>query len=96
MYNPKYGLDADCLEGRYANHFQVGYNAFEFLLEFGQSYLEDKQAQLHTRIVTTPVYAKDLLTILQGAIARYEASVGSIPPSDIPTLERGQTDNEGG
>jgi hypothetical protein len=24
------------LEGQYANHYRVGYNAFEFLIEFGQ------------------------------------------------------------
>ncbi len=30
------------LEGRYANYFKVGYNAFEFLLDFGQFYPEAK------------------------------------------------------
>jgi hypothetical protein len=36
------------LEGRYANYFKVGHNAFEFLLDFGQLYAESREAQFHT------------------------------------------------
>jgi hypothetical protein len=25
-------------EGRYANYFQIGHNAFEFIIDFGQGY----------------------------------------------------------
>ncbi|HEV2860968.1 MAG TPA: DUF3467 domain-containing protein [Pyrinomonadaceae bacterium] len=60
------------LEGRYANYFKVGYNAFEFVLDFGQCYAEDEGAQLHTRIVTGPSYAKGLLKFLQDCIDNYE------------------------
>jgi len=28
------------IEGRYANYFKVGHNAFEFVLDFGQYYPE--------------------------------------------------------
>lgn len=60
------------LEGRYANYFLVGYNAFEFVLDFGQHYAEDERVQLHTRIVTGPVYAKALLHFLQECLDKYE------------------------
>ncbi len=66
------------LEGRYANHFQVGYNAFEFVLYFGQYYSEDEGAKLHTRIVTGPSYAKALLEFLQDCIDKYELEFGVI------------------
>jgi hypothetical protein len=68
------------LEGRYANYFKVGYNAFEFVLDFGQHYTEDedKGAQLHTRIVTGPIYAKALLEFLQECIDKYELDFGAI------------------
>ncbi len=69
------------LEGRYANSFQVGHNAFEFLLDFGQVSSESEQVQFHTRIITGPVYAKALLATLQESIERYEQHFGPIPQS---------------
>jgi len=66
------------LEGRYANYFKVGHNAFEFLFDFGQLYSETETAQWHTRIITNPSYAKALLETLQESIALFEQSFGEI------------------
>ncbi len=66
-------------EGRYANYFQVGHNAFEFLLGFGQFYPETEKAQLHTRIITSPIYAKALLEIIRESLDQYEQIFGPIP-----------------
>jgi hypothetical protein len=66
------------LEGRYANFFKVGYNAFEFVIDFGQFYPENDDAELHTRIVTSPVYAKRLLTTLHEAVVKHETQFGKI------------------
>ena len=66
-------------EGRYANAFQVGHSAFEFLLDFGQVSPESEQVQLHTRIITGPVYAKAFLETLRESIERYEQTFGAIP-----------------
>ncbi len=71
--------DAEGLVGRYANYFKIGYNAFEFLLDFGQFYNEDEKAQLHTRIITSPIYAKTLHKLLQDSIDQYEQAFGAIP-----------------
>lgn len=70
--------ETDQLEGRYANYFKVGYNAFEFVLDFGQYYPEGKEAQLHTRIITGPTYMKTLLELLRESIDRYEQTFGTI------------------
>jgi hypothetical protein len=70
--------DAEHLEGRYANYFEVGHNAFEFVLEFGQLYCENGKAHLHTRIITSPTYAKALLETLGYSIERYEETFGAI------------------
>jgi hypothetical protein len=77
------GSDAgEALEGRYANFFQVGHNAFEFVLEFGQAN-PPRRGRCHTRIVTSPAYAKAFLTIMRQSIEQYEKSFGSIPdPAD--------------
>ena len=66
------------LEGRYANYFKVGYNAFEFLFDFGQYYSGNEEAELYTRIITSPCYAKELLATLQESIERYEKVFGDI------------------
>ncbi len=67
------------LGGVYANHLKIGQNAFEFLFDFGQLYLEDDDAQFHTRIITTPVYAKAFLKVLADCLERYERDFGTIP-----------------
>lgn len=63
---------------RYANYFQVGHNASEVVVEFGQHYKGSSQPQMHTRIVTAPTYAKELLDLLQTAIANYEQTFGDL------------------
>jgi len=68
--------DANPLEGRYANYLEVGYNAFEFILDFGQRYSEDEDAKGHTRIVTSPVYAKAFLETLRDSVSEYEQHFG--------------------
>jgi uncharacterized protein DUF3467 len=78
----EYPSAAHDLEGRYANYFKVGYNAFEFLLDFGQYYNEGENAQLHTRIITSPIYAKSLLEFLGDCIDRYEQQFGRITGND--------------
>ncbi len=69
----------DKLGAVYANYLKVGQNAFEFLFDFGQLYLEDEDAQFHTRIITTPIYAKAFFNVLKECIDRYEQDFGRIP-----------------
>lgn len=66
------------LEGKYANYFQIGHNAFEFLIDFGQMYSEGTHAQFHTRIITSPSYAKELSKVLSECLHQYEMTFGSI------------------
>lgn len=67
------------LESRYANYFKVGHNAFEFVMEFGQFYDDGEDREtIHSRIVTSPTYAKHLLQTLSHAIGQYETDYGTI------------------
>ena len=66
------------LEGRYANYFKVGCNAFEFVIDFGQYHSENDQAELFSRIITSPIYAKNLFEILQSSLEQYEKRFGPI------------------
>ena len=77
-------------EGRYANHFMVGHNALEFLIDFSQQYQGCETAPTHTRIVTNPVYAKRLLKTLQTAIDQYEQTYGFIPEPESKEQDMGK------
>ncbi len=54
-------------EGKYANFFQVGYNEFEFLIEFGQ-----QDQGIHTRIYVSPQYAHLLSDLLVQTLQQHE------------------------
>jgi hypothetical protein len=51
---------------RYANFFQVGHNAYEFLLEFGQ-----QDSEIHTRIYLSPQHAQMLSELLNAALREH-------------------------
>ena len=70
------------LEARYANYFEVGHNAFEFFLDFGQFAEGSDNAQITVRVVTYPVYVKFLLRTLAEAVHAYEEAHGAIPEPD--------------
>ena len=63
-------------DARYANYFQVGYNAFEFLLEFGQ-----REGRIHTSIYVSPQHAKMLSDLLLGALKEYSEGKGNTEES---------------
>ncbi|MCJ7616706.1 MAG: DUF3467 domain-containing protein [Desulfobacterales bacterium] len=66
------------IEGRYANYFKVGYNEFEFVIDFGQFYHDDEDMRMHTRIITSPAYMKALLETLGKSIEECERAYGKI------------------
>ncbi len=61
----------------YANHFEVGHTAFEFVIDFGQRYAGG-HAACHTRIVTSPTYARALLQTLSDAMSEYHKRFGEV------------------
>ena len=64
--------------GRYANYFEIGHNTAEFILDFGQAYSSSEERPMHTRIVTSPVYAKAFLRLLEKAVQQREKMYGPI------------------
>jgi hypothetical protein len=57
-------------DARYANFFQIGYNAFEFLLEFGQA------GRVQTSIYVSPQHAMMLHELLKETLEKYQAAYG--------------------
>jgi len=66
-------------EGRYANYFEVGHSAAEFLLECGLFHPGDLEPRMHTRIIASPTSAKVLMGLLRESLDRYQKTFGSIP-----------------
>lgn len=70
------------LEGRYANCFKVGYNAFELVIDFGQTTGADSRVRLTSRIVTNPRSGKALFETLRQSLEEYEETFGVIQEKD--------------
>ena len=68
----------ETIEARYANYFQAGQNAIEFIIDFGQLYSDETVPFLHTRIITSPTYAKTLVRLLEDSLAQHEAQFGKL------------------
>lgn len=66
----------DAAEARYSNIFRIGYNAYEFIFDFGQCHPPGKE-HMHTRIVTSPSSARDLSELLQDSLGEHEQKYSS-------------------
>ena len=75
------GPDQLTPESRYANYFEIGHNAAEFILAFGQHYAAETP-RVHNRIVTSPMYIKRLFQTLRKSIEEYEQTYGVIADWD--------------
>jgi hypothetical protein len=72
-------------EGRYANFFQIGHNAFEFLIEFGQQ--QDGEGSIHTRIYVNPQHARILADLMLDTLQQHERIFGKtlpVVPRELP------------
>ncbi|QAY79728.1 DUF3467 domain-containing protein [Sphingosinicella sp. BN140058] len=63
----------------YANYFEVGHNAFEFLLDAGQVTPESGEFRLMSRIAVSPVHAKLLARLLARSVDQFEDAFEPIP-----------------
>lgn len=71
--------DPSWVGAQYVNYFEIGYNAFEFLFDFAQAHDDQVAPSVHNRMITAPVYAKLLSTLLAESIHQYEEKFGQIP-----------------
>ena len=82
-------MSASVIEARYANHFEVGHNEYEFIFDFDQFHSErlgaaptETTPQVRIiRIVMGPAFAKSLLDTLMRAVNDYEHLHGTIEQS---------------
>jgi hypothetical protein len=77
--------------GTYANFATIGHNFAEFIIDFGRIVPGRDDIQVVSRLVMTPLHAKQLLRALAENVAIYERSNGEIPqgpaaPPGTPTM----------
>jgi hypothetical protein len=83
-YDDEGNCGREHLEVKYANYFMVGHNAFEFVMDFGQSTPEEHGPSFHTRVITSPSCAKALLELFSQALGLYEQTFGEIQEGRKP------------
>ncbi|MEW6336174.1 MAG: DUF3467 domain-containing protein [Acidobacteriota bacterium] len=77
--------------GTYANFASIVHNFAEFIIDFGRIVPGRDDVQVVSRVVMTPVHARQLLRALTENVAIYERNFGPIPqgptpPADMPTM----------
>lgn len=70
--------DQKCIVAGYANYFEVGHNAFEFLIDFGQINPQNGEININTRVAVGPTHAKLFSRLLDGAVKQFEQQFGTI------------------
>lgn len=58
---------------RYANHFRIGHNASEFMIEFAQRYEDSDEPRLVARLALTPQSARELHALLSDSLRDHDA-----------------------
>lgn len=72
--------------GTYANFASIVHNFAEFILDFGRIVPGREDVQVVTRVVMTPVHAKQLLRALTENVSIYERNYGEIPSGPQPPV----------
>ena len=71
-------IPQDKATGVFSNLALIAHTPTEFVLDFAQMMPGLKQANVVSRVVTTPEHAKRLLMALQENISKYEKQFGTI------------------
>lgn len=67
------------LVGQFSNSVMISHTSSEFVFDFIQIVPSDARARVVSRVVMTPIHAKQFLDALAENIGRYEARAGAIP-----------------
>jgi len=77
-------------EGRYANFAEIGHNAYEFVFDFGQVWLDGEAAHVYIRVITSPDTAERLYESLNEALLKYRDKFGTIHRDEQANGDNGQ------
>ncbi len=75
-------IDDAVAEGVYANFGSIVHNRSEFILDLGRIVPGKAEVKILTRVLTTPLHAKQLCRALTQNIEQYEKTYGEIAGVD--------------
>ena len=75
-------IDDAVAEGIYVNFGSIVHNRSEFILDLGRIVPGKPEVKILTRVLTTPLHAKQLCRALSQNIEQYEKNYGEIPGVD--------------
>ncbi len=74
----QFSIDDSVANGIYVNFANIIHNPAEFVLDFGRIVPGRSDVRVLSRILTTPVHAKQLLNALAQNVTLYEKTFGTI------------------
>jgi len=74
----QFSIDDSVANGVYVNFANIIHNPAEFVLDFGRVVPGRSDVRVLSRILTTPVHAKQILNALAQNVALYEKNFGLI------------------
>ena len=74
----QFSIDDTVANGVYVNFANIIHNPAEFVLDFGRVVPGRNDVRVLSRVLTTPVHAKQLMNALAQNVALYEKTFGTI------------------
>ena len=75
-------IDDAVAEGIYVNFGSIAHNRSEFIMDLGRIVPGRPEVKILSRLLTTPLVAKQLCRALAQNIEQYEKNYGEIPGTD--------------
>jgi hypothetical protein len=88
----KFSVDDTVANGVYANFANIIHNPAEFVLDFGRLMPGRSDVRVLSRVITTPIHAKQILNALAQNVSLYEKNFGTIR-TDFEAPHAGGTDS---
>jgi hypothetical protein len=88
----QFSIDDSVANGVYVNFANIIHNPAEFVLDFGRIVPGRSDVRVLSRVLTSPVHAKQLLNALAQNVAVYEKTFGTIR-TDFETPRPGVTES---
>src|ERR1051325_462149 len=77
-------LDDNIAQGEYINFANIIHSASEFIIDLGRIMPGKSDVKVFSRVITTPLHAKQLLQALGQNIALFEQKFGEIRMEGVP------------
>jgi hypothetical protein len=77
-------ISEDVADGEYSNVAQIVFSPAEFVFDFGRAVPGRAGFKIISRIITTPLHAKQLLATLTENVTRFEEQFGEIKMPQRP------------